>query len=278
MRPSLVSRGLGRRVLVLGVVNVTPDSFSDGGRFLDPAAAAAHGRALLAEGADALDVGGESTRPGAEPVPEEEELRRVLPVVEALAGEAPVSIDTRKPGVARRALAAGASIVNDVSALADPAMREAVRETGAEAILMHMKGEPGTMQKEPRYGDVVAEVAAFLLERARAAGMDGIPRDRIVIDPGIGFGKTLEHNLALLRRLQEICALGYPVLVGPSRKRFLGEILDLPVGDRLEGTAAAVACAVMGGASVVRVHDVRAMARVVRVAEAVRGTASAEAS
>lgn len=260
-------------VQVLGILNVTPDSFSDGGRFLDPSRAVAHGMALVAEGADALDIGGESTRPGAPAVDEAEEIRRVLPVVEALAAEAgrPVWVDTRKPGVARRALAAGACGVNDVGGLGDPAMRAAVREAGARAILMHMQGEPADMQRDPRYGDVVAEVGAFLAARARAAEADGIPRDRLVIDPGIGFGKRLEHNLALLRRLPELVALGYPVLVGPSRKAFLGEILGLPVEQRLEGTAAAVACAVLGGAAMVRVHDVKVMARVVKVAEALRG-------
>jgi dihydropteroate synthase len=257
-------------VLILGILNVTPDSFSDGGRFLDPARAVAHGLALIAEGADALDVGGESTRPGAQGVDGQEELRRVLPVIEGLrAGtDLPLSIDTRKPGVARAALAAGASVVNDIGALRDPAMRAAVRDAGAEAILMHMQGNPGTMQGDPRYGDVVKEVGEFLLARASGAEADGIPRDRLILDPGIGFGKRLEHNLAILKRLPELVALGYPVLVGPSRKSFLGEILGLPVEERLEGTAAAVACAVMGGAAMVRVHDVKEMLRVVRVAEA----------
>ena len=269
--PSLASRGLSRRVLVLGIVNITPDSFSDGGRFLDTERAVAHGLALVAEGADALDIGGESSRPGAAPVDEAEELRRVLPVIGGLrASGVPLSIDTRKASVARAALAAGASVVNDIGALQDPAMRAAVREAGAEAVLMHMQGEPGTMQKDPRYGDVVKEVGEFLLARAHDAEASGIPCTRLILDPGLGFGKRLAHNLAILRRLPELVALGYPVLVGPSRKAFLGEILALPVEDRLEGTAAAVACAVRGGAAVVRVHDVKAMARVARVAEAIR--------
>ena len=273
MAGSLASRGLGRRVLVLGVLNVTPDSFSDGGLLDSPRKAADRGIALLEEGADALDVGGESTRPGASPVDEAEECRRVLPAIEALRArtDAPISVDTRKPSVARRALAAGANVVNDVTALADPAMRAAVREAGAEAVLMHMQGEPGSMQEDPRYGDVVGEVKAFLRARAAAAEADGIPRARLILDPGIGFGKTTEHNLELLRRLPEIAELGYPVLVGPSRKAFLGKILDLPAGERLHGTAAAVACAVMGRAAVVRVHDVLEMAQVARVAEAIRG-------
>ena len=247
--------------------STSPDSFSDGGL---PGSPVDRGLALIAEGADALDVGGESTRPGAAPVGEAEELRRVLSVIEGLRARTalPISVDTRKAGVARKALSAGANVVNDVTALSDPAMREAVRGAGAEAVLMHMQGEPGNMQADPRYADVVGEVKVFLRERAEASG---IPRERILVDPGIGFGKTLEHNLELLRRLPEIAALGYPVLVGPSRKAFLGRILDLPVGERLEGTAAAVACAVLRGAAVVRVHDVKAMARVVRVAEAIRG-------
>ncbi len=233
----------------------------------------ARGLQMASEGADILDVGGESTRPGAAPVPEAEELSRVLPVIEGLRKRTslPISIDTRRASVARAALAAGATLVNDVTALADPAMRAVVKAAGAQAILMHMKGEPGTMQADPRYGDVVTEVRDFLLARARQAEAEGIPKSRLILDPGIGFGKTLEHNLALLRRLPELVAAGYPVLVGPSRKAFLGKILDLPVSDRLEGTAAAVACAVMGGAALVRVHDVKELARVVRVAEAIRG-------
>jgi dihydropteroate synthase len=257
----------------MGVVNVTPDSFSDGGRYLEPGAAIRHGLELVEEGADLLDVGGESTRPGAEPVPLEEERRRVLPVVEALAGRAgvPVSVDTTKAAVARAALDAGAAIVNDVSAgRFDPDMLPLCAERGAPVVLMHMLGEPRTMQRDPRYDDVVREVAAFLAARAEAALAAGVAVDRIVVDPGFGFGKTREHNLVLLRRLDEIVALGYPVLVGTSRKSFIGATLGgLPVEDRLEGTAATVALAVAAGASIVRVHDVRAMARVVRMVEAV---------
>lgn len=264
---------LGRRTAVMGVVNVTPDSFSDGGRFLDTGAAVAHGLALVAEGAGLLDVGGESTRPGAAPVPADEELRRVLPVVRALAAQArvPISIDTTKARVAAEALAAGATLVNDISALgADPAMRATVAAAGAAAVLMHCRGTPATMQAAPAYGDVVADVLAALREAVRAAAAAGIAPDRLLIDPGIGFGKTLAHNLELLRRLDAFHAAGRPLLVGTSRKSFLGRILDLPPDQRLEGTAATVALAIAAGAHVVRVHDVRAVARVARVCDAVR--------
>jgi dihydropteroate synthase len=247
-----------RRAAVMGVLNVTPDSFSDGGRFLDPDAAVAHGKRLAAEGADLVDVGGESTRPGAEPVSEQEELRRVLPVIERIAETItiPISIDTTKSAVARAALAAGASFVNDVSALSsDPAMAAAVAE-GADLCLMHMKGEPRTMQDDPRYDDVVSEVKAFLEERLAFAIAAGIPEERIWLDPGIGFGKTLEHNLELLRRLGEIVAIGRPVLIGASRKRFLGAITGRPEADRLAGSLAAAVIAYERGASMLRVHDV----------------------
>lgn len=244
---------------VMGVVNVTPDSFSDGGRFLDHAAAIAHGRALLAQGAAWIDVGGESTRPGAEPVPVEEELRRVLPVVEALAGDgAPVSIDTRRAEVARPAVAAGARMVNDVSA----SLAEVAAETGAAWVAMHMLGDPRTMQESPSYGDVVEEVAGFLVERADAARSLGV--DEVWIDPGIGFGKTLEHNLDLIANLDVLVATGYPVLVGTSRKSFLGTLaaradragVTPPPADRVEGSVATAVWAVLRGVSMVRVHDV----------------------
>jgi len=269
----------GARTLLVGIVNVTPDSFSDGGQHLDPADAIAHGLRLADEGADVLDVGGESTRPGAEPVPEADETARVVPVIERLVAErpgTPVSVDTRKPEVARAALAAGASIVNDVGAGAETGMFDAVREAGAGMILMHMKGEPRTMQVDPTYGDVVAEVTAFLHERLEAAGLADIPRDRLCADPGIGFGKNLEHNLALLRAIRPIRAqLDVPLLLGPSRKRFIGALTgaDDP-DDRLEGTAGAVSWCAAQGADLVRVHDVRAMRRAVQVVDALaRGTA-----
>jgi dihydropteroate synthase len=247
------------RPSVVGVVNVTPDSFSDGGRFLSPDVAVAQARRLLAEGAALVDVGGESTRPGAEGVSLDEELRRIVPVLEGLEG-APLSVDTSKAEVARRAVALGAVMVNDVTALrADPELAGVVAEGGSYLCLMHMLGEPRTMQDDPRYDDVVADVCAFLEERLAFAVAAGIPEERICLDPGIGFGKTVEHNLELLARLDELVALGRPVLVGASRKRFLGRLLGEP--DALTGpVAASVAVAVLAyerGASLFRVHDVR---------------------
>jgi dihydropteroate synthase len=264
---------LSQRVHVMGIVNVTPDSFSDGGRFFDRDAAVEHGLRLAEDGADILDVGGESTRPGAEPVNEHNESERVLPVVEALAQKSgvPVSIDTSKSSVAARALDAGAQIVNDVSAgRFDPEILGAVASRRAPLVLMHMLGEPRTMQRSPVYEDVVGEIISFLAERAEAAIAAGVARDKLVVDPGFGFGKAREHNLVLLKRLREFRALGAPVLAGTSRKTFIGATLgDLSVEDRLEGTAATVALAVTNGAAIVRVHDVREMARVVRMVEAV---------
>ncbi len=263
---------LSRRVLVMGIVNVTPDSFSDGGRFFDPDRAADHALELVEQGADILDIGGESTRPGSDPVPLDEELRRVLPLVERLAGRlsVPLSIDTTKAEVARRALAAGAHIINDITALrGDPDMAAVARETGAGVVLMHMVGTPRTMQLDPVYADVVAEVAAFLAERAALAESAGIARERIVLDPGIGFGKTLEQNLELFRRMRELGRLGRPLLIGPSRKAFLGKLLGgAPPDARLEGTLAAVVASICAGARIVRVHDVAPVARAVAVAQA----------
>ena len=246
------------RFRVMGVVNVTPDSFSDGGEFLDPAAAIAHGRRLAEEGAGILDIGGESTRPGAAPVDADVELRRVLPVIEALADAgAQISIDTTKAEVASRALDAGASIVNDVSAFRfAPGLAGVVAEADAECCLMHMLGEPRTMQDNPRYDDVVADVKAFLEERMAFATAAGVREERIWLDPGIGFGKTLEHNLELLRRLDEIVALGRPVVVGTSRKSFLGKLTGKPEKERLPGTIATNVLALERGAQVFRVHDV----------------------
>jgi dihydropteroate synthase len=245
----------------MGVVNVTPDSFSDGGLWLDPAAAVEHGLDLLREGAAILDVGGESTRPGAEPVVEAEELRRVVPVVEGLSERAPaavLSVDTSKLGVARAALAAGASYVNDVTALrGDPAMAALVAESGATCCLTHMRGDPRTMQDDPHYEDVVGEVRAFLERRAAFAVSEGIAPERVQLDPGIGFGKTAAHNLELLRRLDEIAALGFTVAVGVSRKRFLGALTGRDqAGDRVAATVAANVLAYERGARVFRVHDV----------------------
>jgi dihydropteroate synthase len=259
------------RCLVMGIVNVTPDSFADGGRYLDPAAAVAHGLELAAEGADLLDVGGESTRPGAAYVEEKVELHRVLPVVEGLAAatDVPISIDTRKAAVAGAALAAGATMVNDISAgRDDPDLLGVAAEAGAAVVLMHMQGTPATMQDDPCYGDVLAEVEAFLQERCVAAEAAGVAREALVVDPGIGFGKRDGHNYALLGGLARFTRLGHPVLVGTSRKGFIGRALDLPVEERLEGSAAAVVWAVERGARIVRVHDVAPMVRTVRMTEA----------
>jgi dihydropteroate synthase len=255
----------------MGVVNVTPDSFSDGGLFLEEDSAVEHGARLAEEGAEILDVGGESTRPGAEPVPEDEELRRVRPVVERLAGAGHrVSIDTTKPGVARAALDAGATIVNDVSAFRHaPGMAGLVADSGADCCLMHMLGEPRTMQEDPRYEDVVSEVKAFLEERVAFAVAEGVAEERIWLDPGIGFGKTVEHNLELLRRLDEIVAIGRPVVIGTSRKSFLGKLTGgRPEGERLPGTIATNVLALERGASVFRVHDVAEVVDALRVAAA----------
>ena len=264
----------GGRTLLVGVVNVTPDSFSDGGAHLDPRAALAHGLRLADEGADVLDIGGESTRPGAEPVPAADEIARIAPVIEGLAARltgVPLSVDTRKPQVADAALDAGASIVNDIGAGAAPGMFEVVVAREAGMVLMHMQGEPRTMQVDPAYGDVVREVTDFLHDRSRAAIAAGIERDRLCVDPGIGFGKDLTHNLALLRATREMRdRLDLPLLVGPSRKRFLGTItgVDDPA-DRVEATAGAVAWCAAQGAHLVRVHDVRAMRRVVQIVDAI---------
>jgi dihydropteroate synthase len=264
------------RPSVIGIENVTPDSFSDGGDHLDHDAAVAHGRRLLAEGAAALDVGGESTRPGAEPVALQEELRRVLPVVEELASAgALVSIDTCKAEVAARALAAGARMVNDVTALrGDPRMAETVAGSGALVCLMHMLGEPRTMQDDPRYGDVVDEVARFLEQRLAVAIAAGIDEGQVLLDPGIGFGKTVAHNLSLLRATRRLGELGRPLLVGASRKRFLGALTgrEQPK-ERVAGSLAAALCAFTGGAAVFRVHDVAPTVDALRVARAVEGAA-----
>ena len=255
----------------MGIVNVTPDSFSDGGELPDAEAATKRALGMVLDGADILDIGGESTRPGSAEVPADVELERVMPVIERLRveTEVPISIDTRKAEVAVEALRAGATIVNDVSAGADPGMFDSVRASEAGMVLMHMRGQPGTMQTQPHYDDVVAEVHGFLRQRADTAVRAGIDRELLCIDPGIGFGKTLEHNLLLLRDVRMLLDLGLPVLVGPSRKRFLGTILGTEAGDRLEGTAAAVAWLAAEGVHVVRVHDVKEMARVTRVIDAI---------
>ena len=268
-----ILRGM-RPPVIMGVVNVTPDSFSDGGLFLAADDAVAHGERLVEGGADILDIGGESTRPGADAVPQDEELRRVLPVVERLAGvEARLSIDTTKVAVARAALGAGATIVNDVSAFRfEPELAGVVAEAGADCVLMHMLGEPRTMQADPRYEDVVADVKAFLEERLRFAVGEGVAEERVWLDPGIGFGKTVGHNLELLRRLGEIAAIGRPVVVGTSRKTFLGRLAGgRPETERLPGTIATNVLALERGASVFRVHDVAQVKDALDVAAATLG-------
>jgi dihydropteroate synthase len=290
---------LGERTLVMGIVNVTPDSFSGDGLGSDTEAAIAQGLRMVEEGADLLDIGGESTRPGSEPVSEEDELRRVVPVIEGLARQVsvPISIDSYKSAVARAGLAAGASIVNDISGLhhdlgagfvkpADlsrgspfdsaqgkrtprPTMAEVIAEAGAAVVIMHIQGTPRDMQKDPKYADVIGEISDYLEEGIASAVAAGLTQEQIAVDPGIGFGKTLEHNLEILRRLREFRALGCAVMVGASRKSMIGKILDLPADQRVEGTAATVALAIAAGADIVRVHDVKEMVRVARVADAI---------
>jgi len=264
---------VGERVLVMGVLNLTPDSFSDGGRYQDVDAAVARAEAIESEGADVLDIGGESSRPGSRPVPLEEELARVLPVVTKLAGrlKVPLSVDTTKAEVARRCLDLGAALINDTSALrGDPGMALVVARAKAGLILMHMQGIPATMQDRPLYADVVEEVCGFLRGRVEAAVEAGIAWERIAVDPGIGFGKALDHNLALLGGLSALTAMGRPIVIGPSRKAFLGAVLDKPVSEREWGTAAAVAAGILRGAHVIRVHSVAEMRDVARMSRAIR--------
>ena len=268
------------RTAVMGVVNVTPDSFSDGGRFFGTDPALAEAVRMSAEGADIVDVGGESTRPGGEPVSAQEEMDRVIPVIERIRSETDlvISIDTYKAEVAREAIKAGAEIVNDVSAgRFDPAIFDVIVENpGVRLILMHMRGEPRTMQKDIHYADVVQEVRDHLEDRVRAAEAKGIARERLAVDPGIGFGKLLSHNLRLIRELEVLHGLGCPVVLGVSRKAFIGRLLDLPVDQRLEGTLAAATAGVLYGADMVRVHDVREARRVVTIADALAGKSRQE--
>jgi dihydropteroate synthase len=264
---------LGRRTLLMGIINVTPDSFYDGGKRFDPSKAIADGLGLVEAGADIVDVGGESTRPGAPPVSVEEELRRVLPVVQGLRRtvKVPISIDTYKAPVARAALTEGADIVNDISALRfDPEMGALLAREKVPVVLMHMQGTPQTMQAEPRYDDVLREVQDFLAARTEFALDAGVERNHIILDPGIGFGKTVDHNLILLRGLPSLASLGYPILVGASRKAFIGKILDAKPDERLEGSVAAAVSAVFGGAQIIRAHDVKETRRALRVADAIR--------
>ncbi len=258
--------------LIMGVVNVTPDSFSDGGKFLHPAEAIEHARRLAGEGADILDIGGESSRPGAEPVTLEEERRRILPVLESITGlGVPVSVDTCKPELMREAVSAGASMINDILGLRADGALQALAASDAAVCIMHMQGEPRSMQKEPVYGDVVGEIRQFLVERARAAQAAGVDADRIVIDPGFGFGKTTEQNLALVRDLDKLAAEGYPVLAGLSRKSLFGRIAGRAVAERMPASVAGALLAVQRGAAIVRVHDVAATRDALLVMQAVNG-------
>lgn len=262
---------ISERTLLMGIVNVTPDSFSDGGRTLEPSAASARARQMAAEGADLIDLGAESTRPGSAPVPAGEQIRRLQPVLETLSDDPVcISVDTSSPEVAEMALGLGARVVNDVTALGDPAMAAVVKGAGAGLVLMHMVGTPATMQQDPRYDDVATEVQTWLADRLATAKAAGIEPDAIVLDPGIGFGKLARHSLELIARLDRIVAIGRPVLIGISRKSFLGKPLDLPADERLEAGLAATAIAVHHGARIVRTHDVIATLRAVRAADAIR--------
>jgi len=266
---------LGRRTALMGIVNVTPDSFSDGGQHFETRAAVNHCLRLAADGADIVDIGGESTRPGAPDIPADEETRRIVPVIETAARQldVPISVDTSKPDVARAALDAGAAMINDITAGGDPQMFELAAQRGVPIVLMHMQGTPRTMQLDPHYDDVVAEIAAFLTARLDTAVHAGVPRDHVILDPGIGFGKTVKHNFEIIKRLPELNALGCPLLVGPSRKSFIGKTLGVETGQRLMGTAAAIAACVLGGAHMVRVHDVTEMRQVCDLLDALRAPA-----
>ena len=262
----------GEETGIMGIINVTPDSFSDGGKYANVEATVMRAKQMVADGADIIDIGGESSRPGAEPITANEECRRVIPVVQALAEQSqiPISVDTYKAKVAHEALSAGACVINDITALhGDPNMCQIVADAQAGVILMHMQGVPATMQKAPTYQNVVTEVHAWLTEVASQAVDRGIDSSRIMIDPGIGFGKTFGHNLEILRHLMQFRGIGYPMLVGVSRKKFIGRILDLPVHQREEGTAATVAWSIINGANVVRVHDVAKMKQVAQVIDTI---------
>ena len=264
---------LGEETVVCGVLNLTPDSFSDGGLYTSRKKAIDRVRRMVDEGAGMIDIGGESTRPGALPVSVDEERRRIMPVLDGLVHKlnVPISVDTYKSQIAREALEIGVDIINDITSLReDHDMASVVAESGAGIILMHMQGKPCNMQENPQYGDVVSEIRKFLSETMDAAMSSGISREKIVVDPGIGFGKKTEHNLEIIKRLEEFRSLGRPILIGVSRKSVIGNVLDLPVDERLEGTAALVACAIWNGANIVRVHDVKYMCRVARMVDALR--------
>jgi len=263
---------LGSRTLIMGILNVTPDSFSDGGLFAEVETAVEHAKNMVAEGADIIDVGGESSRPGADTVSVDAEKDRVLPVIERLIKtvEVPISIDTYKSSVARDALNMGACIVNDITALqGDPDMASVVAAAGVPVVLMHMKGTPKDMQSAPHYDSLISEITSFLKTRIQAAIDAGITQNQIIIDPGIGFGKTVAHNLEIIRRLREFRSLGKPILIGTSRKSFIGKVLGLSTDERLEGTAATIAVSITNGADIVRIHDVKEAARVIRMTDAI---------
>ncbi len=264
---------LGRATRVMGILNITPDSFSDGGLYYDPEKALTHAREMAAAGADIIDIGGESTRPGAQPLTEEEELARIIPIIERLSRElaVPISVDTYKSRVAEKAVHAGASIVNDISGLRfSPEMAKVVAGSGAGLVIMHIKGTPRDMQQNPVYADIIGEISSYLEEGLELAEKAGVDREKIMVDPGIGFGKTLEHNLTILNRLDEFRALGRPVVLGTSRKKFIGTVLGIPSADqRVDGTAATVAIGIERGASIVRVHDVARMVQVARMTDAI---------
>lgn len=261
----------GNRTLIMGVLNVTPDSFSDGGKYNTFDSALAQAEKMILEGADIIDVGGESSRPGAEPVSIDEEKSRVLPVIEEIAGkyEVLISIDTYKPSVARAAVDSGASIINDITALEDNEMVQVAADTNVGVVLMHMQGNPKTMQKSPHYESLISDIANFLSDRVEKGVEGGISPERLIIDPGIGFGKKYEHNIEILRRLKEFRSLGIPILIGTSRKSFIGKTLDLSIEERMEGTAATITVAIMNGADIVRVHDVKQMKRVAKMTDVI---------
>jgi len=261
----------------MGILNVTPDSFSDGGQFFSVEAAIEHGQSLINDGADIIDIGGESTRPGADPLSIEDELERVIPVIKSIRkdhNDILISIDTYKSEVAQQAIEAGADIVNDVSGFVmDPKMPTAIANFNAFVILMHMKGKPTNMQENPSYDDLIVDISSFLLYQINIAKTTGIPTDKIILDPGIGFGKTAAHNFTIIQKLNKFCDLGFPIMIGPSRKSFIGTTLDLPPNERIEGTAAAVSAGILNGARIVRVHDVKEMKRVVAITEKIRTAA-----
>jgi dihydropteroate synthase len=270
-------RNPNRETLVMGIVNVTPDSFSDGGQFFSVEAAIEHGQSLIDDGADIIDIGGESTRPGADPLSIGDELERVIPVIKSIRkdhNDILISIDTYKSEVAQQAIEAGADIVNDVSGFVmDPKMPTAIANFNAFVILMHMKGTPTNMQENPSYDDLIVDISSFFLYQINIAKTTGIPTDKIILDPGIGFGKTADHNFTIIQKLNEFCELDFPIMIGPSRKSFIGTTLDLPPSERIEGTAAAVSAGILNGARIVRVHDVKEMKRVVAITEKIRTAA-----